>query len=240
MGYLYGQPPLTVSGFSFDWHEYLHYLYLPVVMPGEEGEDDDWGLRLPQRLEFARPLIHAVMDQEIISGTDMESIYVYVSARRGFAHPGNPLNRPGWHADGFGSDDRNYVWSDRWPTRYAVGPIHRAFGGISDDHRISAQQFDAICEHPAMYDVEVYSGEPDTLYRLDPAVVHSTPIIPAPGGDRSFIKISVSPARYNLLGNSHNYLFDYDWHMWPRDAVRNDPIKGGGDAGPQEEIVEAR
>jgi hypothetical protein len=36
-----------------------------------------------------------------------------------------------------------------------------------------------------------------------------------------------------LKGNSHNYLFDYDWKMWDRDVLRNDPAYAGKDVGPQ-------
>lgn len=205
----------------------MHYLYLPVVMP--DGEGDDWGVQLPERLEFLRSLIHRVMDAEQRRGLDLTSQYVYVTARRGYATPGNPLNRPGWHTDGFGSGDVNYIWTDRYPTRFAVG----GFKDISDDHVRSAEQFEGQVIDNLMGWVPVSEGEPSTVYRLDPFVVHSTPIIPAPGGDRSFLKISVSPDRYNLLGNSHNHLFDYDWKMWSRAEVRNDPAYAGGDAGPQ-------
>jgi hypothetical protein len=40
---------------------------------------------------------------------------------------------------------------------------------------------------------------------------------------RRFVKVSLSSHRYNLIGNSHNHLLDYDWQMFPRDAARNDP-----------------
>jgi hypothetical protein len=214
----YGAEPEVVMEFRPEWLEYMHYLYLPVVMP----EADD--VRLPQRLEFLRPAVSEVCRRELEFG---RKLYVYVTARRGWASPGNPLNRPGWHADGFGSDDVNYIWSDRWPTRFATGE----FVDISDDHVLSAEQFDRQVEWGW---VNVNDGLEHTVYRLDPSVIHATPIITPPGGHRSFFKISVSPNRYNLEGNSHNYLFDYDWKMWSREEVRNDPAYAGGDAGPQE------
>lgn len=40
---------------------------------------------------------------------------------------------------------------------------------------------------------------------------------------RQYVKISLSDHRYNLENNSHNYLFDYDWPMFGREATRNDP-----------------
>lgn len=56
-----------------------------------------------------------------------------------------------------------------------------------------------------------------------------TPEIPPPGGMRSFFKISVSTHRYDLLGNSHNYLLDYSWPMLDRQTLRNQPSGGSRD-----------
>lgn len=242
---VYGNPPTEVQSFTPDWTEYMHYLYLPVVMPGQPG------VRLPPNLEFLRdPVVAAMRAEGVVleaprsgfSGAHRRhgyvgSCFVYVTARRGFAAPGNPLNRPGWHADGFGTDDINYIWSDPWPTRFAIG----TFSDISEDHVESAEQFEAQVAaaeaHGMGADIEVHDGKPRMLYRLDPSVIHATPIIPAPGGSRSFFKISLSPDRYNLEGNSHNYSFDYEWRMFSREEVRNDPAYAGGDAGPQPDPV---
>ncbi len=212
----YGSAPEVIGPFDPAWSEYMHYLYLPVAMPGQIG------IRLPRRLEFLRPVVNDAWARD---GHPFD--YCYVTARRGFATPDNPLNRPGWHADGFGTDDVNYVWSDRFPTRFALGD----FGEISDDHVVSAAQFEGVV---GAGEVDVVDGVPGTVYRLDASVIHATPEIPAPGGERSFFKVSLSNDRYNLAGNSHNYLFDYDWKMWDRAEVRNDPAYAGGDAGPQE------
>lgn len=231
----YGASPLALGRILLEWGEYMHYLYLPVKMPGTRE------MRLPRRLGFISPVIDAVLPCEEAAlhdrGETLDDYYIYVTVRRGYAAPGNPLNRPGWHADGFGTDDTNYILSDRWPTRFATG----LFGCIAEDHVNSAEQFDAIAAahdsrlgEPLTDEVLVFDGDPDVLYRLTPSVVHSVPIIPAPGGDRGFLKVSFSRDRYNLRGNSHNYLFDYDWYMYDRSAVRNDPAYGGGDAGPQE------
>jgi hypothetical protein len=199
----------------------MHYLYLPVVMP------DVSEFRLPDRLAFLGDLLTMAVNREFeAAGTDWSELYVYVTARRGWASPGNPLNRPGWHTDGFGTNDINYIWTDRYPTRFA----EQAFNGISTDHVRSAEQFEEQVKPD-----RIRTYDDGTLFRLDSTVVHATPIIPAPGGNRSFLKISFSPDKYNLLGNSHNHLFDYSWKMWDRAVVRNDPAYAGGDAGPQED-----
>jgi hypothetical protein len=222
----YGNAPTEVGRFEPAWTEYMHYLYLPVAMPGQ-------GRRMPERLRCIEEIIGAVIDFEIAwrdTPDWMFDHYIYVTARRGYATPGNPLNRPGWHADGFGSDDVNYIWTDRYPTRFAL----QQFVDISDDHVRSAEQFE---EQVVPSRIVTYPDH--TLLRLDPSVIHATPEIPPPGGERSFLKISLSRDRYNLLGNSHNYLFDYDWKMWSREEVRNDPAYAGGDVGPQEAEVQS-
>lgn len=206
----YGEPPVPVGEGDLDeWTEFMHYLYLPVRMAG------DGRTRLPRRLSFAMiPVLAAMDDYEHALGGDIRDRYVYVTARRGYATPDNPLNRPGWHCDGFGTDDVNYTWCDEFPTRIAL----QSFDGISTDHIVSMRQFDEQVQHACVVEVEKR-----VFYRLSPFVVHTTPIIPRPGAMRSFLKVSVSRHRYNLIGNSHNHQFAYNWKMHPRDAARNDP-----------------
>ena len=40
---------------------------------------------------------------------------------------------------------------------------------------------------------------------------------------RTFFKLSFSKDKYDLKGNSHNYLFDYNWEMRERKENRNIP-----------------
>lgn len=209
---IYGRKPGNLGIHRLDWSEYLRYLYLPIWIPGSVQ------FAVPERLAFIQPLLETIMEQ--LDGRS----HVYVTATRGYATPGNPLNRPGWHSDGFGSDDINYVWSDRYPTLFAEQP----FTDISDDHLVSMQQFEDQVRPEC-----IRTYDDCTLLRLDPSVIHAAPEIPAPGGERGFIKVSLSNSKYNLRGNSHNYLLDYEWQMHDRAALRNDPSYAGGDAGPQ-------
>lgn len=224
----YGEAPVAVGPrkgkLDLAWDEFMHYLYLPVLMPESELEgESDMGFRIPPRLAFVREAIdRASIDFCITQGGDLIDYYVYVTARRGFATYDNPINRPGWHTDGFGTDDMNYVWSDRWPTEVAV----QSFGEITPDHVKSVEEFKSRAHPPSIRPVEA-----STLYRFNPFVVHRAPTtgIPDQGGMRSFLKISFSKHRYNLVGNSHNYLFDYEWEMHDRASLRNDPHYAGGD-----------
>lgn len=221
----YGDAPVAIGQFPLEWHEMMHWLYLPVRMPDHAPPQ----LRIPRTLYHLAPLVTAAIhDARDFAG--FRDPYVYVTARRGYATPDNPLNRPGWHCDGFGTDDLNYVWWDRWPSRFAIGD----FGPISVDHVESMRQFaERIGVEPTSDDMPS-----ETLYRLTPHVVHATPVL-AEGGMRSFAKISVSDHRYNLEGNSHNHDFHYQWQMHPRGEARNDPIYGEADYIPEPLGVEA-
>lgn len=212
----YGLPE-NLGVFDLDFTEYMHYMYLPIITPESRGKG--WDETLPERLAFAAPVIEEALAEEYGNEKTIWK-YVYVTARRGFATPGNPLNRPGWHADGFGTEDVNYVWTDLFPTLYANQDFH----GISKNHIESIRQFEEQVDPE-----KVVEFPEKSLLRLTSKVVHSAPEIPPPGGERSFLKVSFSNSRYNLKGNSHNYLIDYNWKMYDRQEVRNDPNYAGGD-----------
>lgn len=200
----YGTLPRFMGKFDFDLREVMHYLYLPVCMDFIGGD-----VRLPKNVECCLPLIDAAIED-----TKGQYQYAYLTARKGWASPDNPLNRPGWHCDGFGTDDMNYIWWVGPGTRIAV----QDFEHISSDHNVSLKQFEEQVDNDY---IVTYAER--TLIGLDPYCVHATPLIPAPGCWRQFVKVSLSNHRYNLENNSHNYLFDYDWPMHTRDEIRNDP-----------------
>lgn len=237
-GYFYGEAPTVLGEHTLAWDEFMHYLYLPVRIPARDDARVPLGIdcdahqpatgpqyALPERLGFLGPIMHNVIHDARRESSHLTDPYVYVTARRGYATPGNPLNRPGWHCDDFGGTDLNYVWSDAYPTRFlqSTTPLN-----IPEDDAASMIRMDnyaAVADGGSLW-IEEYPDR--SLLRLTPWVIHDTPIIPAPGGMRSFFKISVSTHRYDLLGNSHNYLLDYDWPMHDRASVRNQPA-GNGD-----------
>lgn len=218
----YGKPPVDCGHFpDVNLNEVMYYLYLPVRMHDIGGR---MTIRLPRNVAPVRPMIEAALCREELRGKLWR--YIYLSARKGWATPDNPLNRPGWHCDGFGSPDMNYIWWSGAGTRFAVGDI----GDISDDHVVSMRQFEERCSTRGYAHDRVQIEKPPAkhLYQLDRYVVHATPIL-REGQMRQFVKISFSNERYNLYGNSHNYLFDYDWPMVDRETVRNDTSKARGD-----------
>lgn len=205
---IYGKLPVPCGYFNADLTEVMHYLYLPVQMDGGE-------IRLPPNVKHLQNLVQVcILAAERLEGRTYR--YVYLSARSGWASPDNPLNRPGWHCDGFGTNDLNFIWWKGPGTRFAF----QHFEEISPDHLLSLKQFDdqVVADRVVTYPEK-------NLYMLDSSVVHAAPVIAPPGCWRQFIKVSLSDERYNLENNSHNHLFDYDWPLHPRDLIRNDPAR---------------
>lgn len=209
---IYGKLPEYLGKFDFDLSEVMYYLYLPVIMndvlDGRAFND----MRLPGNVECCDPLVYAAITHAARTRQKTYK-YAYLSARKGVATPGNALNRPGWHADGFGTDDLNYVWWVGPGTRFAYQP----FEGISDNHLRSLEQFEWQVKEE-----NIITYPERGLYCIDPTVVHATPVITETAW-RQYIKVSLSDHKYNLENNSHNYLFDYKWPMTNRDQTRNDP-----------------
>lgn len=234
----YGEAPVAIREIEIpEWTEFMHYLYLPVHIA---RTDPDWRyskntfFTVPARLEFLdAPLELAIQDAAEVLKEEEDDLYVYVTARRGFATTGNPLNRPGWHCDDFGGSDLNYIWTDKYPTRVLRSDKPLT---IPEDDFLSMNAMDHYARKVGLnggYYIDGWEVEKDlrlsieeiptnTLMRMTPWVVHTTPEI-FEAGMRSFFKISVSTHRYDLVGNSHNYDLSYDWPMYDRQALRNQP-----------------
>lgn len=207
----YGNAPADLGEIALDPQEMLVYLYLPIMMPKAVEGAHNQGLRIPDQLRFLAPLINATIEDAARS-LDLEEHYVYLTAKTLWVEGNFSGNRPGWHADGYGSNgDLNYIWANMNPTEFAV----QKFEGIPDD------DFQSMVAMEEQIDPQQIKTYPDChLLRLDESVVHRVNPDIKPGM-RTFIKISISKHRFNLKMNSHNYLFDYKWQMHDRGDVRN-------------------
>lgn len=245
---VYGEAPTDLGplDLSEHWHEFLHYLYMPVRIPERDpgvavdsaARDSDLAITLPTRLRFLWKPVATALADAARTAPHLADPYVYVTARRGYAAPGNPLNRPGFHCDDFGGSDLNYIWTDAFPTRFLLAdePLTpssddaESMADFEDFARAAEQRAATSAANPFPWPViedrlnlRIVDGPVNELLRLTPHVIHSTPEVPEPGGMRSFFKVSVSTHRYDLLGNSHNHLLDYDWPLYDRQALRNQP-----------------
>lgn len=228
---MYARPPVSVNRCDdLKIQELQFYQYLPVKMPGVSE------LRLEPRHAALKPLVQMLEFVDWLHQCTANRLYMYLTLKHGWATSENPLNRPGWHVDAWGHpEDTNYVWCDRFPTEYLVGELA---GPMSNDEEALAlfedwgtRAREGNTEVDGVSSVSLHTVTAFCLYEFGQNVVHSTPVILEPGL-RSFVKISVSPHKYNLIGNSVSpyFLEEYaSWDWYDRAALRNDPVGGNLD-----------
>lgn len=198
----YGAAPDLVGEFVTPECELTFVLYMPIRLAGQKQ------VCIPEHLQAYAPLVDEVLDFEGEAG---DGRYVYLTVKSLFVQPGCVGGRLGWHTDGFGTTDVNYIWADADPTEFCIQPFD-----LSDDHELSMRQMD---EQARPENVTSYGA--CNILRLDARHVHRCPVNPA-SGYRTFARVSFSDDKYNMAGNARNHLLDYNWIMHPRGMTRND------------------
>lgn len=205
---IYGNLPQDCGKIDISPKEMMFWMYLPIKVPGGK-------ITLPDNVKQFEPIVEAAIIHE--HNTHMpfwHDLYIYLTAKTLWVTKGNIGNRPGWHSDGFGGDDVNYIWADRAPTDF-----------IEDSFTLPDNCSDAMEIMTAHAEKRPLVHYPDKhLLRLDPSVIHRSPV-DYEDGMRSFVKVSFSTERYNLEGNSINHLIGDLGPMVPREAVRNHPVR---------------
>ena len=202
---LYGNRPVDLGLIDLSPEEMMFWLYCPISLVGLDT------VILPPNLEWTWPIVSAVLHD--LGDTRAIADYIYLTAKTLHVTPENMGNRPGWHSDGFGTDDLNYIWQDRFPTEFMEPAAPFV---LPDDHTESMR----VMNDQRDYDVATYPVK--HLLRLDQTVIHRVPLV-SQSGMRTFVKVSISPDRYALRGNSVNHGLHYDWPVIDRRAERNHP-----------------
>lgn len=207
--------PVDMGKFDIEAGEVMYYLYLPVSIPGE------YWTKVPDepRLDFVRPLLSAVIDD--LGHDKFRDSYIYLTIKKMFVGGGVTANRPGWHCDGFMSDDLNYVWYDCVPTLFTDWVPE-----LSADHTLSLQELEQM-NHWLRCRQVTYPNK--HLLKLDDKVIHAVETDVPEQIMRTFVKITVSKDRYNLKDNSKNPLLPDDGPFYDRSMVRNDPCHAQSD-----------
>jgi len=204
----YGELPKELGTFEVDAKEMMFYQYLPIKMPNETQPIYE------QRLKCFDALVGAICCDYIgeFGHDNYVNSYVYLTAKHLYVKPNCPFNRVGWHSDGFLTDDINYVWCDKHPTIFNKTDFDLPLDDLLSMEEMGKQ---------AMPFNDVTYKE-NQLLRLNQFNIHKVAPIKA-GGMRAFLKVSFSKDKYDLIGNSHNYLLNYDWEMKQRKEARNIP-----------------
>lgn len=205
----YGELPTSLGIIEANVEEMFFYQYLPVKLAGQiQPVYED-------RLKVFDVIIGRIACHFIGSfGLDAyKNHYMYVTAKHMYQKPNCEFNRPGWHSDGYLTNDINYIWCNNNPTTFNTFPFK-----LSADHELSLTEMEqqAMKKHEVLYaDNEILMLNQYNIHRVTPT---------KNAGMRAFLKVSFSLEKYNLIGNTHNPLIDYNWEMKPRKIERNHPI----------------
>jgi hypothetical protein len=206
----YGTLPTKVAHVPMDVKELMFWLYCPIKVPGLANAI------LPETLRVFQPMVDVVAETE----DRWAGSYAYLTAKRLWCEPGCMGQRPGWHSDGFLTDDVNYVWYDAVPTVFFYDGNLYAF---TADHAVSLYEMEHVCSSNPIAHMALLS---QNVFRLDERVLHrpATEFQPC---FRTFAKISISSERYAHEGNAINHHLGDLWPKHPRGAGRNCPQSGG-------------
>lgn len=203
----YGDLPKMIGHYKVEAKEMMFYQYLPIKLIGEvEPKYED-------RLSCFNGLIGVCCCDFIgVFGLDRYvQSFVYLTAKFQWQKPGCSFNRPGYHSDGFMTDDINYVWSDSHPTIFNNSDFV-----LTQDDSLSLAEMEAQANPDNQFQFEN-----NTLLRLNQFNIHR---VANPGtGMRTFFKLSISKDKYDLEFNSRNRLLEYNWEYRARNIERNIP-----------------
>lgn len=204
----YGSLPAHLGYFENHTDEMFFYQYLPIKFVGNHNPIYENRLKCFDKLigkiccdfigEFG---LNAYMDSN-----------VYLTAKRLFVTPECGYNRPGYHSDGFGTSDINYIWSDRFPTIFNTSKFV-----LSENDILSLEEMDK----QAKKQNEIHFFD-NSILRLNQYNIHKCGEV-TETTIRTFVKVSFSGDKYDLKGNSHNYKLNYNWEMKDRKLERNIP-----------------
>ncbi|MDO8982996.1 hypothetical protein [Cypionkella sp.] len=215
---IYGSLPVDLGLVDISPVEQMAWLYCPIKLPSQLV------VTMPPNLWQFMPIINAVIDDVVDTDADLwPDSYVYLTAKRLWVTADSPGNRPGWHSDGFLTDDLNYIWSDGNPTVFWSRETQKV--SFIADHVGSIPEMELICETDR-FRHHIYSNK--HLLRLDQTVMHRVGPVANPGF-RSFVKVSVAKDLYALEGNSINHGLPIGGRYQARAEVRNNPA-GRSDA----------
>ena len=200
----YGSAPEDFGYFVNPNPEMMFWMYCPISLAGSAD------VVIPPNLSDYNYMVETALKNE----PNWRDMYMYLTAKTLHVTPENMGNRSGWHSDGFGTDDVNYIWSDECPTEFLE--CDPAFS-LSSDHLVSMTQMERIANSGAC-DIKTYPK--GHILRLDPSVIHRVSALGFEGF-RSFAKVTISNHKFDLAGNSVNHKLATNWVYSPRSKERN-------------------
>ena len=204
----YGDLPRNLGLFDVQCEEMMFVQYMPIKLVDAALTTYD------DRFLVFKEIIDEVCE-DFINAFGYEAwckSYVYLTAKHMYQVPNASFNRHGYHSDGFLTNDINYIWSNKFPTVFNTTKFN-----LTLDDRISIGEM----EEQAIKENEITYAD-KSLVRLNQYNIHKVGDN-STGGLRTFVKVSFSKDKYDLIGNAHNHLLGYDWEMKERSIERNIP-----------------
>ena len=204
----YGSLPKYLGTHKIQCEEMLFYQYLPIKLKNQTE------LIFEERLKCFEKLIGNICCDFVgeYGLNRFVTSYIYLTAKKMYQVNNCSFNRKGYHSDGFLTEDINYIWSDKNPTVF-----NYSFFKLTQEDTISLYEIDKQANKKT---IKIYPE--NSLLRLDQFNIHKVNenkelVL------RTFVKVSFSSDKYDLKGNSKNYLLDYDWKTRDRGLERNIP-----------------
>lgn len=200
--------PLEIDTSSI---EYCNHAFMCIKQEGssEYSVPDNLQLLVTQMLSGIYDLSEYLYDNDY-------RYNCYLSIKHEYVNPLSIGNRPGWHIDGFKSDQFNFIWFDSIPTEVCTGSFH-----LTNDHNISLEE---MMVQSSGNDKFKHTLPVNTLYEMNKECVHApsyntyNPIL------RTFIKITFSKEQFNCIGNAWNYKLPHIKMTSHRNIHRNHSV----------------
>lgn len=152
-------------------------------------------VKIPDELDWLRPMIVDAMINQI--HMDIDHPFIYVTVRHGLV---KSVTDDEWHVDGFSTrtahaPEQNYVWTDHNPTEYAYIPSVK-FPDDFDTKKHNVNKF--LEKHVG----DVDQMEEKRIYCMDPYILHRRP--KDDGKVRTFVRISFVAIEIDDVNNTQN------------------------------------
>lgn len=176
-------------------------------------EDDQYILRMaikadggpifiPRQLFWIIPMLNMVTEYQ--DNINRNHPFIYVTIRHGLV---KSKRDDEWHVDGFSTKiphlpEQNYIWANQDATEYA-----EISAKIPSDFNPRQHNINHYLEQCV---TEVKKAEANTVYCMDPYVLHRRPMSTT-GTKRTFIRISYVPIEINDINNTQNPMLERNY-----------------------------
>lgn len=184
---------------------------LPIKFPGTD-------YRLPVELAQFSDVIQQCIDYEHAINPHIDDYYVYITVDQKKLDPGQGHRGRGPHSDGIQGrriqpkepSERTYIMSSTpapATTKFYVQPFD--VGDCKADTHNLTSLFRALAD-----DAKAIYLPHRAIALADCYLVHEGPIV-GTDHERTLLKVMPTRRKFDRLGNTHNWLFDYNWKTMP-------------------------